>query len=79
MFAIPVPAALEFTVLVAAKLLLGFKGNEWAWQARQWQSAQQFKVVQGTWMNWGTIVVIIVVILLVMLTRTPDTPDVPAS
>lgn len=29
--------------------VLGFKGNEWAWRNRQFQSVEQFKIVQRTW------------------------------
>lgn len=33
--------------------VLGFKGNEWAWQNKRWQSVEHFKKVQRTWMWWG--------------------------
>jgi len=33
--------------------VLAFKGNEWAWQSRRWESVEQFKRVQRTWMLWG--------------------------
>ena len=37
---------------VMAFVLL-FKGNEFAWQNRRWESVQQFKDVQRKWMMWG--------------------------
>ena len=37
---------------VMAFVLL-FKGNEFAWQNRRWDSVQQFKEVQHKWMLWG--------------------------
>ena len=76
----PMPARyLMLAILIGAKVLLGFRGNEWAWQSRQWESTQQFKLIQRMWMNWGTIIVVVVVILLIMFTRAPVTPDVPTS
>ena len=33
--------------------VLAFKGNEWAWQSRHWQSIEHFKSVQHTWAVWG--------------------------
>jgi len=30
-------------------IILGVKGNEWAWQNRKWESVDQFKRVQRTW------------------------------
>ena len=37
---------------VMAFVLL-FKGNEFAWQNRRWDSIEQFKEVQHKWMLWG--------------------------
>lgn len=34
-------------------LVIGFKGNEWAWQNRKWQSIDQFRRVQKIWSWWG--------------------------
>lgn len=31
----------------------GMKGNEWAWQNKQWESVEQFHSVQKTWAAWG--------------------------
>lgn len=33
-----------------------FKGNEWAWQNRRWDSIEQFKEVQAKWTMWGLII-----------------------
>ena len=33
----------------AMALVLGFKGNEWAWKSRRWRSIQQFKDHQRGW------------------------------
>jgi hypothetical protein len=34
-------------------LILGLKGNEWAWQNRQWESIEQFQREQNNWSKWG--------------------------
>jgi len=33
--------------------VLGFKGNEWAWQNKRWKSIEQFQHVQKLWSIWG--------------------------
>ena len=33
--------------------VLLFKGNEYAWQNRRWESVEQFRVVQKKWATWG--------------------------
>ena len=33
--------------------VLGFKGNEWAWQNRRWESVEHFRSVQRIWTMWG--------------------------
>ncbi len=39
--------------------VLGFKGNEWAWQSRRWESVEQFQSVQRSWAIWGTVIGVI--------------------
>lgn len=34
-------------------IVLGIKGNEWAWQNRQWKNVEQFKDIQRTWAYCG--------------------------
>lgn len=50
-------------------IVLGIKGNEWAWQNRKFESVEQFKNVQRTWARIGLIlfVIPIVGILLAMV------------
>ncbi len=43
--------------------VLGFKGNEWAWQNRKWDSIEHFKTVQKIWMKWGIGVIVVLVVL----------------
>ena len=38
------------------RIVLLFKGNEWAWQNRRWDSREQFKRVQTWWNRVGVAV-----------------------
>ncbi len=33
--------------------VLGFKGSEWAWRNKRWESVEHFKRVQKKWAWWG--------------------------
>jgi heme/copper-type cytochrome/quinol oxidase subunit 2 len=43
--------------------VLGFKGNEWAWQNKRWKSIEQFQRVQKLWALCGIILVLVGTIL----------------
>lgn len=34
-------------------IILGIKGNEWAWRKHRWTSVEQFQRSQKKWMPWG--------------------------
>ncbi|MFC2002986.1 B-box zinc finger protein [Chloroflexota bacterium] len=34
-------------------ILLGVKGNEWAWRYKKWDSIEHFKRTQSTWTKWA--------------------------
>jgi zinc-ribbon domain len=34
-------------------IVLGVKGNEWAWKQKQWKSVEDFKKTQSTWTKWA--------------------------
>jgi hypothetical protein len=38
---------------LAMGILLGIKGNEWAWQCKKWDSVEHFRYRQRIWMYWG--------------------------
>lgn len=40
-------------VALAMAILLGVKGNEWAWQSKKWDSIEQFRRRQRIWLYWG--------------------------
>ena len=43
--------------------VLGFKGREWAWQNKEWESVEQFNEVQKKWSFWGVIIFAVVFVL----------------
>ena len=45
-------------------VILGAKGNEWAWQSKKWRSIEHFKRTQKTWTRWGIVASILDFILL---------------
>ena len=47
--------------------VLAFKGNQWAWQSRHWESVEHFRHVQHTWAMWGLGITIGVTILLTII------------
>ena len=50
--------------------VLAFKGNQWAWQSRHWDSVEHFKRVQHAWTMWGlgiTIAITVLVTLILLL------------
>ncbi len=38
-------------------LVLGFKGREWAWKNKRWESVEHFQRVQKQWSFWGVLLV----------------------
>lgn len=46
-------------IALVTAIVLGAKGNEWAWKYRHFDSIDQFKSVQKAWAIWGLVLVII--------------------
>lgn len=44
-------------------IVLGIKGNEWAWQNKQWNSIEDFLRIQKRWAWWGLSILIIIGLL----------------
>jgi hypothetical protein len=57
---IPVPFA-----RLAVAVVLGIKGNEWAWQSKKWESIEHFRQIQRIWMIWGIIALLLPVFLII--------------
>lgn len=47
-------------------IVLGIKGNEWAWQNRHFKNVDEFKAVQKAWGIWGLILFLIGAVVLVI-------------
>ena len=64
-------ALLTFIPFVGVLMVfvLGFKGNEWAWQNKHWKSIEQFQRVQKLWAKWGIILFIIGVIASILAVK----------
>lgn len=39
-------------------IIVGIKGNEWAWKSRQFSSVEEFRAVQHAWAVWGVVLFI---------------------
>lgn len=48
-------------------IILGIKGNEWAWNNRKWASVDEFKKTQGAWAKWGVILLIFSLIIYIFM------------
>jgi hypothetical protein len=46
-------ALAPFPIGLAMGIVLGIKGNDWAWQCKKWESIEQFRHRQRIWMYWG--------------------------
>ena len=47
--------------------VMGAKGNEWAWQSRQWNSVEDFKKTQRVWAWVGLAIFVLGVVAMVLL------------
>lgn len=56
--------ALIGPISLIVAIILGLKGNEWAWQHRKFENVEQFKKVQKTWAIWGLVLFIISLIII---------------
>jgi hypothetical protein len=59
---IPIP----FLALIMS-IVLGVKGNEWAWRSRRWDSIEHFNRIQKHWMYWGIIAFLVSLVVLALI------------
>ena len=52
-------------VRLAMAIILGIKGNEWAWQSKKWESIDHFRRTQRIWLIWGIIALCLPFILII--------------
>ena len=48
-------------------IVLGFKGNEWAWKNKKWESIDHFKSIQKRWSRWGVSLFIVLFVCSLVL------------
>jgi hypothetical protein len=46
-------------------IILGLKGNEYAWKNRKFTDLQSFKKIQSAWAKWGVIVFILYIVMMI--------------
>lgn len=51
--------ALISPISLIIAIILGVKGNEWAWKNRKFESVEQFKKVQHIWAVWGLVLFLV--------------------
>lgn len=51
---------------VIMQFVLLFKGNEWGWQKRQFESVDEFKKVQRIWLIWGLVLCAISLLFVIL-------------
>lgn len=51
---------------VIMAFILGFKGREWAWRNKHWESVEHFNQVQKKWSVWGVSIFACIVVIIVI-------------
>ncbi|MCX6809604.1 MAG: hypothetical protein NTZ65_02550 [Candidatus Berkelbacteria bacterium] len=49
-------------------IVLGIKGNEWAWNKRKFASVEEFRQVQKAWAIWGLVLFVVGIVIAVVVT-----------
>jgi hypothetical protein len=62
-------ALLEFIpyVGIVMCIVLGVKGNKWAWQKKRWDSIEHFQRTQRTWAHWALAIFLVGVFLFLIM------------
>lgn len=58
-------ALVPYAGLIMA-IILGIKGNEWAWQAQHYNSIEEFKEREHRWSVAGFIVFIVMIVMIIL-------------
>ncbi len=66
-----IPALISaFGFLLIMSIVIGAKGNEWAWKNDNWKDIEQFKNYQKVWRKYGITIIIVGWLLLFVITTT---------
>jgi len=55
-------------ISIVMAIVLGARGNEWAWQKKKWDSIESFRKTQRTWMWYGVGMIIVQTLLIISIT-----------
>lgn len=47
-------------------IILGVKGREWAWKNKKWESIEDFKKTQRSWVKWWLIIILPLTVLSIL-------------
>ena len=47
--------------------VLGAKGNQWAWEGREWDSIEQFRASQRKWAIWGFVTFVVIFLFYLLI------------
>jgi hypothetical protein len=53
-------------------IILGMKGNEWAWRACPWESVERFVSSQKKWKPWGIVFFVLMILGLISSILNPE-------
>ncbi len=53
------------------RIVLGFKGREWAWQNKSWDNFEHFQRVQRKWSVWGAGIAGVAIVLILLAVALP--------
>lgn len=57
-----------WVISIVMAIVLGARGNEWAWQKKKWDSIEQFRKTQRNWMWWGVGMIVLQLLLMISVT-----------
>ena len=71
-------------VTVIVVVVLGLKGNEWAWRNKKWESVDQFHAAQRKWavaaaIVWGIILLAVIAAVALPFLIGPSEAPAPAA
>ena len=64
------PFGIRVAIVIAARVFLGLRGNQLAWQGKKWRSETHFREVQRRWVNLSVVTVLILMVLIFLTQGT---------
>jgi hypothetical protein len=57
-----------WAISLTMSIILGVRGNQWAWQHKKWDSIEHFQNTQRKWRWWGISIIVAYIIFAIALT-----------